>query len=82
MKAGMTTVRAVCQSSVIAIITDWYAGVKLYENIFYFGPLGNQRAELYCDSDPLKWITALALTLRIYQRESAFSKVPHRYGSE
>ncbi len=39
MKAGMTTVHAVCQSSVIAIITDWYAGVKLYENIFYFGPL-------------------------------------------
>jgi len=81
MKAGMSTVHAVCQSSVIAI-TDWYAGVKLCVNFFYCGPLGNQRAELYCDSDPPKWITALALTLRIYQRESAFSKVPHRYGSE
>lgn len=35
MKAGMTTVHAVCQSSVIAVITDWYAGVKLCV-IFFF----------------------------------------------
>lgn len=38
MKAGMTTLHAVCQSSVIAIITDWCAGVKLCVRFFTPGP--------------------------------------------
>lgn len=38
MKAGMTTVHAVCQSSVIAIISDWCTGVKLCVKFFTLGP--------------------------------------------